>query len=56
VIRVNRLLFALVAYLVLGVLSWTTLGDLRIRLMVLLILGLFALKTWVHRKDFMHSD
>jgi len=49
-------MFALLAYLILGVLSWATLGDWRIRLGALLILAMFALKTWVHRKDFMHSD
>ncbi|HXW91901.1 MAG TPA: hypothetical protein VEK33_15235 [Terriglobales bacterium] len=52
----NRLLFAAVAYLILAVLAWTTLGDLRIRLVTLLILAMFALKTWVRRKDFMHSE
>jgi hypothetical protein len=56
VIRVNRLLFAEVSYLVLGLLSWKTLGDLRIRLVTLVILARFALKTWVHRKHFMHPD
>jgi len=54
VIAVNRLALGLVAYLVLGILSWTTLSDQRIRLMTLAILGLFAVKTWVRRKDFMH--
>jgi hypothetical protein len=53
---VNRLLLGLVAYLVLGILSWTTLSDTRIRLVTLAILAMFALKTWVRRKDFMHPD
>jgi hypothetical protein len=50
------LAMALIAYLVLGVLSWTTLSDQRIRLVTLAILALFAVKTWVRRKDVMHSD
>ncbi|MBV8052204.1 MAG: hypothetical protein JOZ80_13500 [Acidobacteriaceae bacterium] len=52
----NRLLFGMLAYIVLGVLSWTTLSDSRIRLVTLAILAMFAVKTWVRRKDFMHSD
>jgi len=43
------------AYVALGVLAWTTLSDERIRLVTLAILAMFAVKTWVRRKDFMHS-
>jgi len=53
---VNRLAIALVAYGVLAVLSWTTISDQRIRLMTVAILAMFALKTWVRRKDVMHRD
>jgi len=42
---------ALAAFVALGVLSWTTLSDPRIRLVTLAVLALFALKTWVHRRD-----
>ncbi len=52
----NRLAMALVAYLVLGVLAFVTLSDQRIRLLTLIILALFAFKSWVRRKDVMHSD
>ena len=52
----NRLAMALIAYLVLGALAYTTLSDTRIRLLTLLILGLFAFKSWVRRKDVMHRD
>jgi len=52
----NRLAMALVAYLVLGVLAFVTLNDQRIRLLTLIILALFAFKSWVRRKDVMHSD
>jgi hypothetical protein len=54
--RVSRLTGALLAYIVLGVLAATTLSDSRIRAVTLLILGLFAFKTWVRRKDVMHPD
>jgi len=53
---VNRLIAGLVAYVVLGVLVWTTISDPRIRLVTLAILAMFALKTWVRRRDFMHPD
>ncbi|MFY9912042.1 MAG: hypothetical protein WAK56_19530 [Candidatus Sulfotelmatobacter sp.] len=54
--RLNRLTGALIAFLALGVLAVTTLSDQRIRAVTLLILGLFAFKTWVRRKDVMHPD
>jgi len=47
---------ALIAYLVLGALAFATLSDQRIRLLTLLILGLFAFKSWVRRKDVLHED
>jgi hypothetical protein len=53
---VNRLFLALAAYVALGILSWTTLSDSRVRLTTLLILGLFAFKTVMRRKDVMHDD
>jgi hypothetical protein len=52
----SRLTGALIAYLALGVLAFTTLSDTRIRAATLLILGLFAVKSWVRRKDVLHSD
>jgi hypothetical protein len=54
--RVSRVTGALIAFLALGVLAVTTLSDQRIRAVTLLILGLFAFKTWVRRKDVMHPD
>jgi hypothetical protein len=53
---VNRLLLALAAYVALGILAWTTLSDQRIRLVTLAILAMFALRTWVHRKNTMDAD
>jgi hypothetical protein len=47
---------ALIAYLGLGVLAFFTLSDSRIRLLTLLILGMFAFKSWMRRKDVMHPD
>jgi hypothetical protein len=52
----NRLALAMVAYVVLGVLTWTTITDTRIRAGTLVILGLFAFKSWVRRRDVMHPD
>ena len=52
----NRLLIALAAFVALGILSWKTISDQRIRLVTLAILAMFALKTWVRRKDVLHPD
>jgi len=53
---VKRLVVALTAFVALGILSWTTISDQRIRLVTLAVLAMFALKTWVRRKDVLHSD
>ena len=50
----NRLYMALAAFVVLGVLSWTTLSDPRMRFATLAVLAMFALKTWLRRNDVMH--
>jgi hypothetical protein len=50
----NRLAGALIAYAVLGVLTWTTISDTRIRAGTLAILAMFAFKSWVRRSDVMH--
>jgi len=52
----TRLALALVAYVVLGVLAWTTITDEKIRLVTVLILALFVVKTILRRKDVMHPD
>ena len=52
----SRFRMALVAYIVLAALAYTTLTDQKIRAATLLILALFAVKTWVRRKDVLHSD
>jgi len=52
----NRLVVALIAYAVLGVLTWTTISDTRIRAGTLVILFLFAAKSWIRRKDVMHPE
>ena len=52
----SRLVMALIAYSVLGALAFATLSDYRIRTCTLLILGLFAFKSWVRRKDVLHPD
>ena len=52
----NRLAAALIAYAVLGVLSWLTISDTRIRAVPLGILLLFAVRSILRRKDVMHPD
>ena len=54
--RVKRLTMALAAFVVLGILSWTTISDQKIRLATLAVLAMFALKTWVRRKGVRPSD
>jgi hypothetical protein len=52
----SRLAMALIAYVGLGVLAFATLSDPRIRLLTLLILAMFAFKSWLRRKDVLHPD
>ncbi len=52
----SRLAMAMVAYLMLGALALATLSDQRLRIGTLLILALFAFKSWVRRKDLLHPD
>ena len=51
----NRLSIALVCYVVLGALAWTTLTDPRIRAGTLVILALFAVKSVLRRNDVLHA-
>jgi hypothetical protein len=46
----------MIAYVALGALTWTTITDPKIRAGTLVILGLFAFKSWVRRHDVMHPD
>ena len=52
----KRLTAALIAYAVLGVLTWLTITDTKLRAGTLVILALFAIKSWTRRKDVMHPD
>jgi hypothetical protein len=52
----NRLTAALIAYAVLGVLSWVTISDPRIRAVPLGILAMFAVKSVLRRHDVVHDD
>ena len=52
----NRLAAALIAYVGLAVLTWMTITDPKLRAGTLVILGLFAFKSWVRRNDVMHPD
>jgi hypothetical protein len=46
-----RLYVAMIAFVVLGAAAWMTLADQRLRLMTLAILGMFAVKTWLRRRE-----
>ena len=52
----KRLLLALLAYAAIAVLAFKTLDDPRVRSVTLAILAMFAVKTWVRRKDVMHPN
>jgi hypothetical protein len=52
----KRLVLALAVYVALAALAFATLTDQRIRGATLAILAMFAVKTWVRRKDVMHPD
>jgi hypothetical protein len=46
----------LIAYAVLGILSWVTISDTRVRAVPLGILALFAVKSVLRRNEVMHPD
>jgi hypothetical protein len=52
----SRLAKAMIAYAALAVLAFVTLSDTRIRAVTLLILGLFAFKSWMRRNDVLHPE
>jgi|SwirhisoilCB1_FD_contig_101_465324_length_708_multi_3_in_0_out_0_1 hypothetical protein len=47
---------AMVLFGVVGLLAWTTLTNDRVRGVTLLVLGLFAVRTWVHRRRQMRQQ
>jgi hypothetical protein len=53
---VNRLSIALLCYAVLAVLTWSTITEPKLRAGTLLVLGLFAVKSILRRRDVMHPD
>jgi hypothetical protein len=53
---VKRLGIALIAYVALAALAASTLNDQRIRGVTLAILAMFAVKTWIRRKDVTHGE
>jgi hypothetical protein len=55
-IHVSRLSIALVCYVVLGVLTWTTITDPKFRAGTLVILALFAVKSVMRRNEVLHPD
>src|SRR6185437_12296457 len=52
----KRLVLALAAYVALAALAIATLPDQKVRGATLAILAMFAVKTWVRRKDVMHPE
>jgi hypothetical protein len=40
----------------LELLSWLTLSDEKIRVVAMVIIGMFAMRTWVHRRREMLAD
>ena len=52
----NRLAGALIAYVVIGILTWLTISDSRIRGVTIAVLAVFAVKSWLRRNDVMHPD
>jgi hypothetical protein len=52
----SRLAAALIVYVALGVLTWFTISDSRIREVTFAILALFAVKSWLRRNDVLHPD
>ena len=52
----NRLWIAFAAFVILGLLTYLTISDERIRMVTFAVLALFAVKTWLHRNDPRESD
>jgi len=52
----SRLSVALACYVLLGVLSWSTIAEPRLRYGTLLVLGWFAVKSVWRRNDVLHPD
>jgi hypothetical protein len=46
----------MIAYVGLAVLTWLTITDTKMRAGTLLILALFAVKSWTRRKDVLHPQ
>jgi len=53
---VNRLSIALLCYVGLGVLTWATITDPKLRAGTLVVLALFAVKSVIRRRDVLHVD
>jgi len=52
----KRLVLAFLAYAAIAVLAFKTLEEPRVRGVTLAILAMFAVKTWVRRKDIVRPD
>ncbi len=47
----SRFYIAMAAYAVIALLAWQTLSNEKVRLVTLAILGMFALRTMLHRRS-----
>jgi len=54
--RANRFVLAMIAFVVLGLLTWSTITDEKLRLATFAILALFAVRTILHRRDVIRPD
>ena len=52
----NRFILAMIAFVVLGLLTWRTITDENLRMATFAVLALFAVKTVLRRNDVMHRD
>jgi hypothetical protein len=46
----------MIAYVGLGVLTWLTISDTKLRAGTFVILALFVVKSWTRRKDVLHPE
>jgi len=53
---VSRFAIAMVIFAVLELLAWQTLADRKVQLIAMAVIGMFALRTWVHhRREMLQS-
>jgi len=53
---VSKFAVAMAIFAALELLSWLTLSDEKIRVVAMVIIGMFAARTWVHHRREMLAD